>query len=386
MNKIVRKWSQSRTLRKITPRCVTKSLRTLLPAYKLQQQLWLSQNPYVGTEYEWKYKGNSKHTLGIIYENSQRHKDYIAACLQMGVSYEVIDIRRSDWIDLVRHSSCDVFMVWPPFYNTIWKTYCDERLRIMVKELGMFVYPDIDSIWLYESKRRTRDWLVVKGIDHPKTWVFFNEMEALNFVTSTNFPLVFKTDLGASANGVKILKNHREATSLVKRAFRSGIIVSLGDRRDRFWGHILLQEYLPGVREWRIVRIGNNYFCRYKVSGADGMHSGSGVIRWETPPIELLDRTRKITEAGNFTSMNVDYFETTDGRYLVNELHTVFGTKPRDKELGVDKIGRYRWNEKTGEWTFERGYFYFNACANLRVQLVLDRLGEHIDVEPDLDF
>ena len=121
--------------------------------------------------------------------------------------------------------------------------------------------------------------------------------------------------------------------------------------------------------------------ARYKMPGKDGLHSGSGTVRWERPPIELLERTWKITTRAGFTSMNIDYFETRDGRYLVNELHAVFGSKPRDRELGKENLGRWR-RDPQGNWSFEKGYWYYNACSNLRVQLVLAALGEAIEVLP----
>ena len=69
--------------------------------------------------------------------------------------------------------------------------------------------------------------------------------------------------------------------------------------------------------------------------------------------------------------MNIDYFETKDGQYLINELHTVFGGKVRpDCELN----GRYIYDNENRGWLFERGDFFRNQCANLRVEYVLQRI------------
>ncbi len=382
MSSLVRRWSGSPLMRALTPRWLVALARRRMPVHRIQEQLYLERNPHVGKPEEWGREGGSRHRIGILRDPAQHHHQIISACLEMDISYRVIDLFADDWIERVRQAECDAYMVWPPVANTLWKTVGDERIRMLSEEMGGFVYPDPLSVWLYESKRRSRDWMLAHGVEHPRTWVFHSEREALDFVAGCELPVVYKTDLGAAAAGVRILKDRKTAAALVKQVFRSGIIVPRGDNRDRFWGQVLFQEYLPGVQEWRIVRVGENYFCRYKVPGADGLHSGSGTIRWEKPPIRLLERTREITELGGFSSMNVDYFETRDGRYLVNELHAVFGSKPRDRELGQENLGRWL-RQGENDWRFEPGYWYFNACSNLRLQQVLAHLGERVEVLPD---
>lgn len=381
MSTLVRRWSASKGLRALIPQWVIRLIRRHAPMHRIQQDLWLSQNPWAGTPAEWEYTGSSQHRLGILRDPAQHHRNIMAACQELNVSYRVIDLFAEDWIERIRSSECDAFMVWPTVANTLWKTVCDERIAVLTGSLGKVVYPDPLAVWLYESKRRSRDWMLANGVEHPRTWVFLHEQQALDFVAAATYPLVYKTDLGAAAAGVEIVRDPARARAIVLKAFRSGIVVPRGDNRDRFWGHVFFQEYLPAVQEWRIVRVGNNFFCRYKVPGADGLHSGSGTIRWERPPIELLERTWQITERAGFTSMNIDYFETQDGRYLVNELHAVFGSKPRDRELGQENLGRWL-RDANGDWTFEKGYWYYNACSNLRVQLVLASLGESIEVQP----
>lgn len=380
MSSLVRRFATGKALRALVPQFVIQAIRRHLPMHRIQAQLWLARNPYAGTPEEWQHTGTSRHRIGILRDPAQHHANIIAACLELDVSYTVIDFFADDWLRRVEDSGCHAFMVWPTVANTLWKTVCDERLAILVAR-GRVVYPDPLAIWLYESKRRSRDWMLANGVEHPRTWVFLHEPDALEFVAGASYPLVYKTDLGAAAAGVEIVRTPARARAIVEKAFRSGIVVPRGDNRDRFWGQVFFQEYLPSVQEWRIVRVGDNYFCRYKVPGDDGLHSGSGTIRWEKPPEVLLERTHQITEKAGFTSMNIDYFETTDGRYLVNELHAVFGSKPRDRELGQENLGRWR-RDAQGRWTFEKGYWYYNACSNLRVQLVLERLGETIEVVP----
>jgi hypothetical protein len=318
----------------------------------------------------------SIYTLGIIKEFHHYHKNYIHACRELGLSYKLIDISGSDWIDVVEKSGCDAFLVHPPASLTIWKEMFDERIKVLESDLEKIVYPTYKEIWLYECKRRVRDWLLVKKIPHPKTWIFYNLDEALEFINNSNLPIVFKTNTGASASGVFILRSRAQAQRLIRLAFSKGIIPRRRNPNDRQWGSVILQEYLPEVKEWRMVRIGNSFFGHPKGRLGD-FHSGSGVVDWDVPSIDLLNLLRDVTDKGGFTSMNVDVFETADGRLLVNELQTVFGAGYSVDQLRVDgKPGRFVTNNQ--EWIFEPGDFARNACANARVEYLLSILDADI--------
>lgn len=124
------------------------------------------------------------------------------------------------------------------------------------------------------------------------------------------------------------------------------------------------------MKEWRMVRIGDSFICRLKGRRGD-FHSGSGLVTWARPTPALLELAWQVTERGQFRSMDVDVFETRDGRLLVNELHAVFGAiEEKNLQRGTEDMGRWL-RTAAGAWRFEPGFFYDHACANLRVEEVL---------------
>ena len=78
--------------------------------------------------------------------------------------------------------------------------------------------------------------------------------------------------------------------------------------------------------------------------------------------------------------MDLDIFETDDGRYLVNELQSVFGTVRPYQMLVKSKAGRYLYNYDAKAWHFEEGIFCQNGCCNLRVQALVERLGHKVEL------
>jgi hypothetical protein len=312
-------------------------------------------------------------TLGIIREFTHKHHPYIAACRELGVPYKLVDISGPDWLAVVTNCACDAFLVRPPAFRSIWKQMFDERLKVMTEELDKVIYPSLQEIWLYESKRRMHYWLSAHGIPHPRTWVFYDRQEALGFVEQATLPIVYKSDLGAAASGVRIFRDRHALRRWIRRCFGKGAVRNLGDVRDREWGSVFLQEHFSEVREWRMVRIGDSYFGHLKLKKGE-FHSGSGRAGWEDPPKALLDLTRDVTERGRFASMALDVFETPDGRFLVNELQTVFGfAASRTSQMIVDgKSGRYVFD--AGSWRFEEGNFSEGGGYKLRVETLLGLL------------
>ena len=222
----------------------------------------------------------------------------------------------------------------------------DDRLTVMVRDLGKIVYPSLTEIQLHESKLRMHYWLAAHRVPHPQTWVFYDRDYALDFAASNDPAIVYKSDFGSTGSGVRILRSRSTLKRLICKCFKSGIVCRNGDRRDRQWGVVLLQEYLPNVCEWRVIRLGDSYFAHQKLRKGE-FHSGSGRVGWYDPPSDLLSFALKITETGKFTSMGLDIFELPGGQYLVNELQSLFGSRAESQMYINGRPGRYLYDPET---------------------------------------
>jgi hypothetical protein len=122
-----------------------------------------------------------------------------------------------------------------------------------------------------------------------------------------------------------------------------------------------------------MIRIGESYFGHQKLM--DGtFHSGSGKVGWYNPPRALLDFIRELTDNAGYTAINVDIFETPDGRLVVNEIQSHFAAKVESQMYIDGKPGRYLYDYSSREWQFEEGVFCRNGCCDLRVKVLLDQL------------
>lgn len=311
--------------------------------------------------------------VGILRNRAQYHTLYVRACQELGIPFRVLDLGGTDWQHSVKVADCAFFLAWPDATQSPWAKIYKDRCDILERALCKVVVPCSEERWLYEDKYRQREWLIAHQVEHPRTWVFTEVSEARAFSATCGLPMVYKTSFGGGASGVQIVRTRRALRSVVRRAFGAGHAAAGHDHRDREWGRLLLQEFLPDVREWRMVRIGDSYFGHPKGRVGD-FHSGSGRAEWDVPDDRLLNTLHHVTEIGRFRSMDVDVFETPDGRLLVNELQTVFGASTSVDQMRVNGTRGRMTRTSEGRWEFEPGDFARNACANERLR---DALLQH---------
>lgn len=321
--------------------------------------------------------------LVILREWHPTYQNYVKACQELNVEYEVINIMDNDWIEQIVRSNCDGILLRPSYFKQYWKDMYDERVYFIKEHLSIPIYPSFDEIYIYENKNNMSYWLKIHNIIHPKTHIFYDKKEALDYLKNTTYPIVFKTKLGSAGLGVRFIMNYRQGKRLVNKLFPFKYFYAKGFTKwfihkkykflrvplmdDKQFGFVMFQEKIKNiVCEWRMIKIGESYFGHQKLEAKNGKHSGSNLVGWVKPPEKLLDLTKHICDIGNFDSMDIDIFETKEGEYFVNELQTMFGSF-NNSQMYIDGIpGRYRYiNSK---WVFEEGYFNRNSSMNLRVE------------------
>jgi hypothetical protein len=369
-------------------------LRKLLPSWLKQ---WVKRKiPYADfrsgqlrREAETRFQGpvpesgdyglESRRRIGIIRDSSYAYTYHVAACMELHVPFKVIDIMRDDWLEQVEKASCDAFMAVPPALLNIRRHMFEERFRILSSCRGKIFLPTFDELYIWESKRRMHNWLLVHSVPHPRTRVFFDRDRAIEFCKNAQYPVVHKLDAGAGAGGIYILRRPAEALSAVRRAFGRGLTGRCSDARNREWGSILFQDYIRHDYEWRIVRIGKTYLCRRKIRVGD-FASGSGKIEWAEPLPGMLDFVKQVTDKDGFRCMALDVFENPSGTagepFLVNELQAIIGFSDVPDN---SHTGRWVYTPSGSIWSFEPGHFHRNRCANLRLKLLLEDLDEGRD-------
>lgn len=311
--------------------------------------------------------------LGIIYDRYQLHKHYVKAALELKISFDVIKIHTNEWLENLNKENYDGFIVWPNGMKESLKSLYDSRIKIIIDILKKPVFPNYDSIWLYENKIRSYDWLKANHFPTIPTYIYYSKKEALNHLESHSLPVVIKTNIGASGKGVYIVKNKSDFNLLINKCFKSGL-KNLGSPYAESRGYVYIQEFISNLEEWRMVRIGDDFYGHQKMIGDNQKHSGSFLKGWIKPDIEMLNLLYEVTDRGGFRSMNVDLFKSKSGKLYVNELHTVFGQSTENLMIVDGVAGKYILIN--GEWVFKEGNFVEGHSAKARIKYFTKNLIE----------
>jgi len=355
-----------------TPKVLRRIVRDNFGLTNWDERRYREKNEYIHLGDE-KVFEQSDITVGIVHNSRQSHKYWVGACVNKKVSFRIIHLDRSDWLEQVLDSAIDALLIWPDISSQEIKTMQDERLRIINDSLGIYMYPSIKEIELYENKRLQSYWLKAHGFPQADTRVFYDIHEMKTYLDTVNYPVVFKSNLGASASGVYIVRSSKQAHRLMKTFFRHGYKLRKKGGGVRQRGGVYVQNYLEGAKEWRMVRIGDSYFGHGKEMNGQ-FHSGSGKANWELPPETAFEMLRAVTDKEAFTSMDVDMFETKDGKILINELQTVFGNSIAKEQLKLDgEPGRFFVGD-SGRLIFESGSFCSNHLCDLRLDFVIESI------------
>lgn len=341
--------------------------------------------------------------LAILKNESQDdYANWLKACNDYNdyLDFEVIDLSLNSWLDKLTKEKFDFCLAQPPGLTSVFKQLYDERIKIIDSVLSYPIYPTAREIYLHENKRYLYSWLKANKIPHPETHIFYHKKEAENFIEHTDFPIVAKTNIGASGSGVKIMYNKSEIIDYVKSAFsqkgapkRWGPNFSKGNilrrglksllnpkdlkkklgkyshkRDDKQIGFVIFQKFIPHDFEWRIVAIGNSYFAHKKLKIGEKA-SGSLLKKYDNPPLRLFDFAFEVMQKHNFYSQALDVFEDENGVFLVNEMQCMFGQSDPYQMLVNNTPGRYL--KKGDHWVFEKGDFNKNESYNLRIEHVL---------------
>ncbi len=334
------------------------------------------------------------------------HLPWIDACNEFDqIKYRVVDLTLNNWLEEIHKEKFDILLAKPGGLTAPLKQLFDERIYILSQVLGYKTYPSLDEILIYENKRYFSFWLKANKIPHPKTDVFYYYKEAEDFLKHSKYPIIAKTNIGASGSGVIILKNLENAIKYTKEVFqgrgakqRTGPNFSKGGifKRGLFYvkhpsaiagklkiykaraenlqkSFVLFQEFIPHEFEWRVVRIGDSFFAHKKLKTGEKA-SGSLLKNYDNPPLSIFDFVKEITDKYGFFSQAVDIFEIGKDNYVVNEMQCMFGQSDSYQMLVNGKPGRYIMHK--GKWIFEEGDFNRNKSFNLRIQHVIDSINK----------
>ena len=277
-----------------------------------------------------------------------------------------VNVYRADILEQLK--GCDGFMWrWAHFGGM--GQIARRLLPVIENELGLEVYPDQATCWHYDDKIAQYYLLTAAGIPMPKTWVWFERGQVLEWIRTATFPLVLKLWAGAGSTNVRLVRDVRKAEEWIERLFGQGVY-SLASASRAPWGwkrrirsaakslllgqplneersqwqlhknYVLFQEFIPDNEfDTRVIVIGNRaWACRRFNREKDFRASGSGLVDQTPGKIskDILRFSFDVSRRLRTQSVALDIL-LKDGAPVLCEISYTF---PRYKP----------WNQFPGYW------------------------------------
>src|SRR5690606_21537992 len=119
-------------------------------------------------------------------------------CKENNISYKIVDVYKSDIISQLE--DCTGLM-WHFHQGNPKDILFAKQLIFSLQQAGKKVFPDFNTAWHFDDKVGQKYLFESLKIPHVPSFVFYDKREALEWASSTNYPLVFKLRGGAgSAN------------------------------------------------------------------------------------------------------------------------------------------------------------------------------------------
>ncbi len=170
---------------------------------------------------------------------------------------------------------------------------------LRAKKMVNFI-PSIRELRLYDEKiaqtRKFQEWL-------PGTWIFYDKFTSEEFLKTTKFPLISKSNEGAGSSNVRMLNSREEAISELTNVFSETGMKrytkpSMEKRGVKNFqrGYVLWQEFLPcNNYDWRVVIVGGRFAWVLKRSNREDLPFASGSGKSE-PITDLNDEINEILD------------------------------------------------------------------------------------------
>jgi glutathione synthase/RimK-type ligase-like ATP-grasp enzyme len=267
-----------------------------------------------------------------IHHSPESHSPYwIAYCEENNIAYKIVSCYANDIIEQLQ--DCDALM-W--HHNQVFPTdfLIAKQILYSLEMKGFVVYPNWRTGWHFDDKLGQKYLFEALNLPHVKYHAFYNKESAKHWLSSVQFPVVFKLRGGAGSKHVYLVKDSKQADQIVNKIFSKGIRqfnalgaikdtyrlikmkkasykdlakaiahifvpIKLEKSRGREKGYALFQDFVPNLKsDIRVQVVGDKcYAMERSVRENDFRASGSGKIDFDGSklPKELIQLSFDIT-------------------------------------------------------------------------------------------
>ena len=286
----------------------------------------------------------------IHHRNGSFSDRWLAYCNEHNIRFKIINVFSND---LVKELGGTKTMAWHWMNKFSDDLLSAKRIISGLEAKGIKIFPNNATCWHYDDKIAQK--YLLESVEAPlvPTFIFYHKEEALQWLETASYPLVWKLSRGAGSVNVKLLQNRVVAMKYVRKAFTSGFlparqvwhdantrlskhrkkgdlfavvkrlprtvrnIFNYNKLMGREIGYVYFQEFIPGnTSDTRVTVIGNRAFAfQRKVRPGDFRASGSGLLDYAPHLInnDFLRIAFEVTARIGAQSLAFDFIRTLEG-------------------------------------------------------------------------
>ena len=263
--------------------------------------------------------------IAVVKDRTQFWPLYQKEFEKHGFQVELFDIWQQKEQERLLSGSYDAF-IWRAKHNPSIKRLARRFLYMFDQEFNIPTFPDWHHYWHYDDKIGQSYLLKKYEIPSPQTFIFYKKEDALDWLETASFPLVFKCAHGAGSANVGLFKNANQARKYIKKVFGRGVKTFFKNEIQR--DYVYLQEFIKGTEgDCKLICYNNNRVHGiYRENRKDApFASGSGKTLAYDFPEEVLQLVADANSKLNYNFMSYDLLKTTDDKWLISEFGIIFG-------------------------------------------------------------
>lgn len=269
--------------------------------------------------------------IGLVIDESEKydgynwHDVYAEEFKELGDEVIFLDYKKNDWFEQTKVSMPDVIM-WRAWHRPDDRDNAKIKIQLVERLLKIPIFPNWNMYSSYDNKIMQHTLLKELGFPIPKTWIFRDKEEALNFMKDAKFPLVSKCSQGACGDNINLIKNEKELNRYIEEAFsEKGIKTYFPWIRQR--GYVYIQEFIESYKDLRIITIGNKVelaFWRENKNSWKHNIAGGGNINLDNIPEEAKKLSLELSKKLGFHWCAFDIM-IKDNKPVILEFSSIFG-------------------------------------------------------------
>lgn len=276
------------------------------------------------------------------------------------ISYSFYNIQSSDWQENAKKFN---IILWATSCFPTIQSEAKSKIYFLENYLNIKCYPSYNEIWSYEDKVRASYLFKHFALPCVETFVFNYKSDAVNFINSTEFPIISKIATGSSSFGVHKISSRKKALKFINSVFsESG--------RNTYWKYLKQKDYIYFQRfikdatfDLRIIVIGDKVFGYYRYAkNGDFRASGSGIVEKKSLPVEAMKIAIETRNSLKSNALAVDMlFSEKEKKYYIIETSIFIGIDTPE-QLMIDGIPGY-YRVQNGSFVFEEGRYWIQELA-----------------------